>query len=307
MTTTQYTAWYEVPAHLRTRTQLAALDLPRIPAGPVRATVYAHGGTSRKSTFELYDIHESAPSPTSAKTLAAAAARRDPATHQCQDCGARTDTPTTAHYLPHGTDRETLYLCWSCLHIHRLRDAQARLAAQLPDLAARAHAWLTADSAAVLSITTLTPPPTDSGRPRPPVAATIDAVTPSGAPLLALTVRLRATRQFPTLIPTDALDLDTATPQVLTALAGRQLISWQPDDLKAIASTLPPVSDRPSEQPTYQFGSRIADLSAMVAAWRGELNPTTRTTLHPHHPGRADRMALLIQRIATHHTDQTTP
>ncbi|MGW2376841.1 MULTISPECIES: hypothetical protein [Kitasatospora] len=48
-----YTWWGEVPDHLRPTTQLAALDLPRQPAGSVRATIETRNpGTGRKADFD---------------------------------------------------------------------------------------------------------------------------------------------------------------------------------------------------------------------------------------------------------------
>src|SRR5271169_3874760 len=112
MTIPRYTVWYQVPTHLRTRTQLASLDLPRVPDGPVRAEIYARGGDGPKGTFDLFDLNESQPSPATANALAAAQRRRDPVAHQCQDCGAHTEALTTALYPPPQPGTDPLHLCW---------------------------------------------------------------------------------------------------------------------------------------------------------------------------------------------------
>ncbi|TQF07973.1 hypothetical protein E6W39_01220 [Kitasatospora acidiphila] len=84
----EYTWWGEVPHHYATRTRLAALDLPRQAAGPVRATITTRSATSRKDTLELSDVREPVPTTATAAQLAAAATRRT-STHTCQDCDAR--------------------------------------------------------------------------------------------------------------------------------------------------------------------------------------------------------------------------
>jgi hypothetical protein len=286
--TEYYYSWHEVPEHLHTRTQLAALDLPRIPGGPVHAQVAARGGDGRRGVFDLYTLAESTPSPASAKALAAAIARRDPAAHRCQDCGANTDQPTTPSQP--ADPGQSIRLCWTCLHIHRLRTHQASLARMRETAAAQAAAWLAEDNAAVLAVTTISPPPTDSGKPRPAIAAVIDAVTPGGAPLLHLTVHLRASR-FPHLVPEAAVDRGTAAPALRTALRDRPLIDWHAADLDPLRTILGP----------FDAVTAHHHLSQAVTVWRSTIDPTTDRLIPAAHPGRADRMALLIHRIADDH------
>jgi len=296
-----YDGWRQVPAHLHTRTQLADLDLPRVPAGAVRAYVTAPGNVRHRETFELYDTRESAPSPASARQLEAAAARRTPGAYRCADCGAHTERP--AIHAPADVDGPRT-LCLACRHIAGLREFQARLAVLRADAAARAADWLIEDSAAVLHVGVLTPPPADSGRRRPPVALTVDAVSPSGHRLASLGIRLRRSRHE--LVPENALDWDDAAPLLRRALEDRALIAWQPGDLDPIAPALLPAHATTAAQAGYSRRRTLYYLGAPVAQWRGELDPDTGALRAARHPGRADLLALLIRRIAADHTKERT-
>ncbi|MFG2919007.1 hypothetical protein ACGF0D_39785 [Kitasatospora sp. NPDC048298] len=124
-----YARWAEVPDHLRTRTQLAALDLPRQAAGPVRATIETRNpGTGRKDEFDLYDVRESVPTAATAAQLLSAGVRRTTNTRTCEDCGAHPETPCT----PAADGRA---LCGTCAHITRLRIRQAEIRAAAQDVA----------------------------------------------------------------------------------------------------------------------------------------------------------------------------
>lgn len=295
----EYEGWRTVPAHLYTRTQLADLDLPRQPGGPVRAYVTAEGQVRRRETYELYDARESAPSPASARQLESAAARRKPGAFACQDCGAHTER--TAIRI-HGRAGERRLVCLACRHIAAMREFQAKLAVLRADNARSAAAWLAEDTAAVLQVDVLTPPPADSGRRRPAVAYSAAAFTPSGRELLSLGIRLRRSRHE--LVPEGSLDIGDAIPVLRGVLDDRALITWQFNDLYPIAAALLPEDAAASEIAGYWRHRDISYLNHLVAQWRGELDPDSGQLRGARHPGRADLMALLIRRMAADHTPE---
>ena len=293
----EYDGWHAVPAHLYTRTQLADLDLPRVPGRPVRAYVTAPGTVYRRETFDLYDITESDPSPATGRQLEAAAARRTRSAYRCADCGAHTERP--AIHTRDGDPPAYRSLCLACRHIADLRAFQTRLAALRADAAERAAHWVALDTAAVLHITVHTPQPTESGRRRPPVAVSVDAVTPSGAELFSHALRLRRSHHH--LVPAGAADWDDALPVLRKALDDRHLIVWTAGYLDPIVPALLPESATPAQLACYRRERTVSELSAPVAQWRGELDPDTGTLRPARHPGRADLLALLIRRIAADH------
>ncbi|MEV7776530.1 hypothetical protein [Kitasatospora sp. NPDC086791] len=129
-----YTWWGALPVHLVTKTQLADLDLPRQPGGPVRAHITAKGPSGRKDTFALFDVRESVPTSATAAQLAAAAARRTTGARTCEQCGARPEIPCAKV--------DGWLLCRTCAHIHHLRQAQKQAsdqAATVREQAARLH------------------------------------------------------------------------------------------------------------------------------------------------------------------------
>ena len=83
----KYTTWAKVPAHLKTKTQLAAAGLR--PAPGQKPVARKTGG---KGPFDLYDEREARakrqPSPAQLAALAKARAAADAAIH-CPDCGVR--------------------------------------------------------------------------------------------------------------------------------------------------------------------------------------------------------------------------
>ncbi|HEV2636296.1 MAG TPA: hypothetical protein VGX23_14175 [Actinocrinis sp.] len=302
--TTTYDNWRDVPEHYRTRTQLADLDLPRVPVGDPVAWIETRNAIGRRDCFDLYDATTSEPSPATAKTLEAAAARRSAKNYCCQDCGARTDSPTTALRLPGKS--VPCELCRTCLHIGHLRRAQSARALARIDVTARAAAWVSRDTAAVIEVTNHTPPPGESGRRKPPVALTVQAVTPTGQPLADLSIRLRNSRHA--LVPPGALDRDTAFAQLRTILAGRAPIAWHARDLDPITLALIPDPFAVDDLSDHWRRPAVRSLHDAVATWRGELHPHTGRLLAPSlRPGRADRMALLIRRMAAdhHHASDT--
>ena len=287
---TEYDSWEQVPEHLRTKTQLADLDLPRVPGGEKTARVYDRGPHGRRGGFDLYDARASMPSPASARQLEASRFRQTEDSRGCQDCGAHTDGPATPFH--DDAREEWVRLCWACLHIARLRQTQHNLAAARCRAAEKAAALLAADTAAVVHVAAIAPPAGENGRPRRPVAAVVEAVTPSGVGLVSMTVRLNQSRS--TLIPPDAVPLADALPHLGEVVAGRDLVEWA-------VGALRPLEDAFAAPDGQNPRRERVTLEREVAVWRGEIDPRTRRPLALIEPGRADRMALLIRRIAADH------
>jgi hypothetical protein len=285
---TRYDRWGQVPENLHTKTQLANLDLPRVPEAAPVAYVYERGPHGRKGSFYLYDEAASLPSPASARQLEAARARQNPTLRVCAECGARPDHTPTLAPDESGADRGAIPLCRACLHIARLRRRQRNTAEESARAAGQAAAWLADDRAAVVYVATIAPPPGENARPKKPIALSLGAVTPSGAVLAGINIRLNKSRN--PLIPADAIPADQAIPALRELFAGRDVIRWADDSLKYIWTALP-IHD-PAQR------RELIVLDRKVAEWRGEIDPCTYRLTYSLDPGRADLMALLIRRMA---------
>lgn len=291
-----FTNWGEVPGHLRTKTQLADLDLPRVPGTEPVARVRDRGPQGPKRTYELYDVAASLPSPASAKQLEAARARQATDTRRCAHCGAHTDTTPSQHH--DDAADAWIGLCWTCLHIARLRRYQAQLADDRARHAATAARLLAEDTAAVVHVTPIAPPPGENGRPKKPIAALLEAVTPAGNVLIQASIRLNGSRN--PIVPSGALLLADAEPMIRETLAGRAVVLWAVGAARPLDELVLPRG--------YDRRSEVVVLDRVVAEWRGEIDPHARRLITPLDPGRADRMALLIRRIAAdHHPENGDP
>jgi hypothetical protein len=293
-TFTEYDSWTQVPAHLRTGSQLADLDLPRIPGGDPVARVYDRGPHGRKGAFDLYDARTSLPSTATARHLEASRARQSTDPRLCADCGAHTGSPATNHH--DDTTDQWVRLCWTCLYIRRLRQTQSHLAAARARAADLAATLLDQDTAAVVHVAPIAPPPGENGRPKKPIAAHVSAVTPTGTRLADITVRLNASRN--PIIPTDAVALTDAAPILRELTAGRTIVEWTNGALRPLADHLLPRG--------HDLRPDVIALDRHVTNWRGEIDPHTRQPIIPLDPGRADLMGLLLRRIAADHTGQIT-
>ncbi|WP_282206822.1 hypothetical protein [Kitasatospora fiedleri] len=280
--------WFgEVPEHLLTKTQLASLELPRRPGGPVRATVEGRtpGGTD---TFDLYDLGESVPTAATGAQLAAAAARSATA-RLCEECGARPEAPPAARTDPkNGPGR---LLCRSCLAIDKIRHTQqllraesAAAAKELADLVAeRGEHLVVLDAAYTLRST-------PSGR-QVPAAAALTALDLFGTVLFRRVLRLTGPRT-PCPDP-DAVPAAATLDGLSGILAGRTVLMWDLDDLDALHAALRRAGiDVPAFLPR-----RRRSLHELVTRWRADV--TTNARLRPAiAPGTADRLLHLVHLVA---------
>ncbi|MFJ7250093.1 hypothetical protein ACIQWA_36415 [Kitasatospora sp. NPDC098652] len=281
-----YARWAEVPDHLRTRTQLAALDLPRQAAGPVRATIETRNpGTGRKDEFDLYDVRESVPTAATAAQFLAAGTRRTTNTRTCEDCGAHPETPCT----PAADGRA---LCGTCAHITRLRTRQAEIRAAAQDVAETAARLLADEHLAVLQIDYTPGEPTAAGTPRPPAAARLTAIDRTGATLYDRTVRLTGPRTPGA--PDHAIDPAPALADLTNVLAERTVVLWTPIDLDPLYDALRRLKLNTALLPE----GRVNSLYSAATQWRADLNPRTGDLRRPTSPGTADRLLLLLRKMS---------
>ncbi|GAA2810854.1 hypothetical protein GCM10010441_39370 [Kitasatospora paracochleata] len=277
-----YAWWGEVPDHLRTTTQLAALDLPRQAAGPVRATIATRNpGTGRKDTFDLYDVRESVPTAATAAQLLAAGARRTTNTRTCEDCGAHPETPCT----PAADGRA---LCGTCAHITRLRTRQAEARAAAQDGAETADRLLTDEHLAVLHVDYTPGEPTAAGTPRPPAAARLTALDRTGTALYDRTVRLTGPRTAGAPAPAPALA------DLTNLLAQRTVALWTTGDLDPLYDALRRLKLNTALLPE----GRVNSLRPAATQWRADLDPRTGEPRRPTPPGTADRLLLLLRKMS---------
>lgn len=290
-----YTSWRDVPPHLMTKTQLRSLDLPRTP-GKVTAYVDGYDGIGRNTTHDLYAVSESVPTKATAKQLQAARARGGEAQRYCADCYGRPELPCTT---PYDGDR---FLCATCAHIHRLRAAQKAAREDRRAVAVQAWELLADERLAVVHVTLTERGTTPSGVKRSPSAAHLVALDNKGGTLVDVTVRLVGPRSAG--IPAGAIAPEDAVDQIRAALTGRALVVWGTEAIGVLAGALHQQGMTPAIPVGY--GVRTS-LERLVLGWRCDINPRTYSPRPAIAPGRADRMLLLLQHIAAHHTPATTP
>ncbi|HTJ70242.1 MAG TPA: hypothetical protein VL551_22080 [Actinospica sp.] len=283
----RYDYWSQVPEHLRTKTQLADLDLPRIHGGEPVAYVHDRGPHGRKRDYDLYDLYASLPSPATGGQLQAARERQTSG-RRCEKCGARPDQLPTPHRV--GDEDGFVLLCYPCLHIARLCEAQQRVAADRRTACEISFLRVVDDTVACVHVSPIAPPPGPDGRAKKPIALNVGAVTARGGLLYRAAVRLNRSRN--PLVPADAIPAEEAFGALREAVAGREVIEWNDGALKPLNGAL----TAPAE-PARTWRD-ILPLAHHVAAWRGHINPRTYRLTTPLDPGRADLMALLIRRMA---------
>lgn len=278
-----YDGWSRVPAHLATASRLKTLDLPRRP-GPPAARVAAGDYCGKPEVFTLYDIATSPPTAASGRQLEAAAARRKYAA--CTDCGARPDTG-----LSQATGR-----CEACLHIEALRTAHREARARRTDFARTAADAVAGPNTLVCWIDEHTPAPAPSGRQRKPAAHTLTAVTAAGEPVLHLSYRLPGIGPRVRAVPDGAVTYQDAATAV-AALGERHYVTWTHRHLWHLVH----LATGRNEAYLNRHGT---EMDHRVTWWRGDIDPRTARIRTAIPPGTADRLALLLRRMAADHPPQ---
>lgn len=280
---TTYQGWRQVPAGLHSKTQLGDLDLPRVPGGPVRAHVETYDWRDKKTSVPLYALAESVPSPATIGQLEAARRRGDGG-RVCDRCGAYPDRPLPA-------DGEGL--CMACNRARRLLEATDQAARDRVDVARWAAGILdpAMPPAVVLHVRQFFRPPAPSGRRNPdPIAVAVDAVDTTGARLVTATVRIAGPRVRS--VPADAVDPAAIEEQICALLAAPVIVTWTSGTTR-ILRTLYGI-----DPPASWYGGNPNDLDWRATLWRGDVDPDTLTCRSALHPGRADRMLLILRRMA---------
>ncbi|MEV6750703.1 hypothetical protein AB0N21_41455 [Streptomyces sp. NPDC051080] len=146
---------------------------------------------------------------------------------------------------------------------------------------------------AVLHVTYTDRGTTPSGRRRPPSAAHITALAPTGETLLDTRPRL-----VPPLskgIPDVVVDPDRTAEEIRTALDGKTIVIWAGYVLTDLSTAL---RDLDIPWPVPSGYGRRHDLFQMTLAWRGDIDAKTGNPRLPVAPGRADRMLYLLHEMA---------
>ncbi|TMR14094.1 hypothetical protein ETD86_29555 [Nonomuraea turkmeniaca] len=286
-----YDRWSDVPWELASRSQLAGADLPRTPDGPVAGYVKGEDWRGKDRDIALYRVAECPPTAATAGQLAAAERRATRTAHVCADCGA--------HCQQQLAERGLRPRCVACSHIARLVAKQIELRERRAVLAAWARDLLEDPATAVVWVSVHEAPRTPAGRARPPLAARVQAVDGSGDRLLDVLVRLTGPRTAGA--PAKAVSAAEGAAALHAALDGHHLVGWYDRPLHSVTERLatlgaPVRLDTPDRTPQRDGWPGTAQ--ERVAQWRGELDPATGRLRQPWPPGTADRLWLLLRRIA---------
>lgn len=273
-----YDGWRHVPAGLYTASQLTGLDLPRTP-GPVVAYVDSWNWRDKKERFPLHRLADSPPSPASVAQLQAAELRRK-SDRACSRCGALPDRPIRA-------DGCAGY-CPACARILAL-DAAVLEAREGRTKAVQWAQEALDDPGLVVVHTRLfyRPTPPSGRRNLEPVAILVDAVGRDGRPLLDITVRLVGPKVRG--IPDGAVPADEASDRLTALLAAPRIVTW---------ADLPWPCPRWMGKRDGWYGGNPDQLHYRATDWRAVVDPDSRRLTPAIHPGRADRMWLLLTRMA---------
>jgi hypothetical protein len=284
-----FSGWRNVPDGLYSRTQLGDLDLPRIAGGPVRAQVDALNWRDKFESVQLYRLSESTPSGASVARLESARAKSKTA-RVCADCGARPDLPPRDSG---DADREPVARCNACMQIAKLRAAQGELPVRRADAVRWARDMLSEAllPAYVVHVVKILRPAATSGRQdRNPIAYRIDAVDAAGGRVLAATVQ--ATRSRVKSMPAEAVPLDSAVDELRAITAAQTVVTWDALEMSPLRALVGVPA------PPGWYGGNPNSMSRRVQNWRGDIDPYSCGLRSAVHPGRADRMWLLLKRMA---------
>ncbi|WP_194918199.1 hypothetical protein [Catenulispora rubra] len=296
---TVYEGWWEVPDGLLLASQLAAMDLPRIPGGEVAGIVQAENwhARGRDDQFRLYRLSDSLPSTASATQLEAADAKRTKnRVYRCEECGAFSEQALPRYPLDDQLLKniEPRYLCRCCRHITRLTGYQAHHGARRAAAARWAATMAAAGAALAVTAAEVRPEGTTPSGKRHPITgiAVLAFDIADGRKVFDATVLRRPAKAGQR--TKEQLDPEPGAKRLRAAIEGRSLIGWTLKDLEPLRPILAPNSGR-----HVALGE---EAHARVTDWRSDIDVRTGRPRAATNPGRPDRLALLIRRIAT-----TTP
>ncbi|MGP2442411.1 hypothetical protein [Streptomyces sp. JW3] len=179
---------------------------------------------------------------------------------------------------------------------------QKSLGERRGELARWAQGLLEDSRLAVVWVETVEEGRTTSGRARPPVAARVTAVDGEGTCLADLVVRLVGVRGRGA--PEGACAPAGGGVVVLErALDGRRVLAWTEAQVSALTSRLEKLGcplrlSLVSSRPGADWDGWQTSVRDRVAQWRGQLDPASGALLPAWEPGRADRLRLLLARMA---------
>lgn len=279
----RYDGWTAVPPNVLTKTQLGELDIPRIPAPTQKpaGTVRTFNYRGRSDEFDLYDIADTAPSPASARQLAAARTPAADMRHLCADCGARTERPCALR------EAHARRLCEACAHIADLAATQIRLRNLRAEHAAWAAGVVGDAQVRYVHIRSIRGPATD-GKPGPLAAVHITIADHEGAPVLEFDVSARLGGILKT-APAGTIRWETGAAQVADALRGHRVVCWSAGQALQLRKLLARTDGTPEN---------IDAVEEKASQWRGDVSPTSGVLRPATDPGSADRLWLLVARMA---------
>ncbi|MGW4803101.1 hypothetical protein [Kitasatospora sp. NPDC004272] len=241
----------------------------------------------------LYAVAESVPTKATGGQLASAAARRTAVVRCCEECGAISQHPLT--------ERDGQPLCLMCHRVARVRERQEELARAREGHARWAAGLLADEASALVWVTVVEAPLTESGRRRPPLAARVHAVDGRGRRLVDVLVRLAGPRAAG--VPEGAMEPAEGAEKVQKALSGRRRVVWDREAWRGVLERLEKLGC-PVELATPGAGRTgpatvfRGDLPSRVREWRGDLDPATMELRPSWSPGSADRLWFLLTQMA---------
>lgn len=287
-----YEDWAQVPWFLMSKSQLASGDLPRVPGGPADARVRSYR-RGRRGSVGLYRVESSRPTASSAGQLEASARRRRLMAHVCEQCGACCDRSLAV--------REGERLCPMCWRMREVARLQALLQERRGELRRWARGVLGDPLLAVVWVEVVSGGRTASGRVRPAAAAVVSAVDGGGRRLVEMVVRLAGVGGPG--VPAGACSAAEGVAVLERALGGRRLLAWTEAQVAVLTDRLerlghPLRVEVISSRPGAGWDGWQTSVRDRVAQWRGQLDPATGVLLPAWEPGRADRLRLLLARMA---------
>jgi len=291
MTARMYAHWGEVPEHLHTRAQLERLEFPRLLAEDAQpaAWVATTDWRGRDDRLALYEVSQSQPTAATVGQLAAAARRSD-RVRTCRGCDAYCERVLGR------TGGRKAPLCRACGHIGRLRARQAELAERRREVERRAAEQLGEGLAAVCA-RRIRPPRPEGGRLPAAVAVVLEAAAAGGATGEGV-VRLAGARNPH--VPAGAASVAEAGPHLVELLAGRVVAVWGEEDAAALQALDGRLGRAGLLAQDAGLGVHTWQVGGEIAVWRGELTPSYGL-VPAVNPGRAERLLVLLERIAAAH------